>query len=141
MKKSTTEAKRITRETVSRTINHDTGEVVDTALSQSFYADREPNYVKLYVDDILKLSNLPRSSNSLIYELLKRVAYNNEVIIIKAIRQEICRNLSIGDSTFRKGIDEFISKGILYKKEKQIFVFNPFLFGKGAWQDIKKYDY
>ena len=136
--KSIAEAKRITKETITRTIDHQTGEVLDTALSQSFVVDREPNYVKLYVDDILKLSNLPRSSNSLIYELLKRVAYNNEVIIIKAIRNEICKSLGIGDSTFRKGIDEFISKGILTKKDKQIFVFNPFLFGRGAWQDIKK---
>jgi hypothetical protein len=131
--------KRVHKETITQVYDNRMGDqrLVTQKTTQTFLTDKEPDYVKLYITDIMKLSNIPKSCNSVLMALLNKSNYDNEIILIKAIRQEICKRLGIGDSTFRKAIDEFIDKGILTKKSKGIYIANPFLFGRGSWQDIK----
>ena len=85
----------------------------------------------------MKLSNLPKSCNSLLMELLKRATYDNQIVIVKYVRLEICKRLNMAEITFRKAMEQFIEKGILTKKEKQIYVANPFLFARGSWENIR----
>ena len=132
--------KRVTKETITQIYDNRMGDqrLVSQTVNQTYLADKEPDYVKLYITDIMKLSNIPKSCNSVLMALLNRATYNNEIVIVKQIRQDICKELQIGDSTFRKALDEFIEKGILSKRGKQIYIANPFLFARGSWENIKK---
>jgi hypothetical protein len=129
--------KKVSKEVVINSIDFDTGRVAQQTTTQTFYADKEPDYVKLYITDIMKLSNLPKSCNSLLMELLNRATYNNEIVIVKYVRLDICKRLNMAEITFRKAMEQFIEKGILTKKDKQIYIANPFLFARGSWENIR----
>ena len=130
--------KKIRSETVTNVLDVTDGTIIHQTTSQTAFVEKEPDYVKLYITDIMKLSNLPKSCNSLLMELLKRTTYENQIVIVKSIREEICSKLGMADITFRKAMDQFIEKGILSKKDKNVFVANPFLFARGSWDSIKK---
>lgn len=129
--------KKIRQEKVSTTINHESGEIIEETLVTTSNFEKEPDFVKLYLDDIMRLSSIPKSGNNLLMALLRRMTYENEIVIVKSIRNDICLNLGIADVTFRKAMDMFCSNGILTKKTSNIYIANPDLFGRGAWQDIK----
>lgn len=131
--------RKVHKETITQVYDNRTGDqrLVTQTVSQTYLADKEPDYVKLYITDIMKLSDLPKSCNSLLMELLKRATYSNEIVIVKSIRESICKTLGIADITFRKAMEQFVDKGILTKQNKNVFVANPFLFGRGSWADIK----
>jgi hypothetical protein len=42
---------------------------------------REPDYIKLYIDDISKLNGISAGQSSFMYELLKYVGYGNKLYI------------------------------------------------------------
>lgn len=132
--------KRVHRETITQVYENRMGDqrLVQQTTNQTYLLDKEPDFVKLYITDIMKLSNLPKSCNSVLMELLKRATYTNEIVVIKSIREEICKTLGIADITLRKAIDEFLDKGILTKKMKGVYVANPFLFARGSWENIRK---
>lgn len=113
------------------------GEIVENKTTTSAVMDKEPDYIKLYLADIMRLSDIPKSGNALLMSLLRKSNYQNEIVIVKSIREEICQELNLADVTFRKALDQFLGKGILTKKNKNVFIANPFLFGKGSWQNIK----
>jgi len=129
--------KKVYKESVTNTIDTADGTLIAQTTQQITFVEREPDYVKLYITDIMKLNNLPKSCNSLLMELLRKANYSNEIIIVKSIRLEICKRLDIAEITFRKGMELFIDKGILTRKDKNVFIANPFLFGRGSWDNIK----
>ena len=124
-------------EKIEQTVNYETGEITEHKLVTSSSFEKEPDYIKLYLDDIMRLSSIPKSGNNLLMALLKRMTYENEIVIVKSIREEMCSFLGIADITFRKSMDVFCEKGILTKKNKNVYLANPDLFGRGTWQDIK----
>lgn len=132
--------KKVSKETITQVYNNAMGDqrLVSQTTTQTYLADKEPDYVKLYITDIMKLSNIPKSCNTVLMALLRQATYDNEIVLIKSIREKICKDLGIADSTFRKALDEFIQKGILTKKMKGVYVANPFLFARGSWESIKK---
>jgi hypothetical protein len=69
--------------------------------------------------------------------LLEKSNYDNEIVLVKSIRQQICKKLGIAEITFRKAVKEFEDKGILTCTAKGVYVANAFLFGRGSWNDIK----
>ena len=113
------------------------GEIIENTTNTTAVMEKEPDYIKLYLADIMRLSDIPKSGNALLMSLLRKSNYQNEIVIVKSIREEICEELNLADVTFRKALDQFIAKGILTKKNKNVFIANPFLFGKGSWQNIK----
>ena len=131
------EKKRMTFESRETIISSQTGEIIENRVNSTVLIDKEPDYVKLYLADIMTLSNLPKSGNALLMALLRKANYQNEIVIVKSIRDEICFDLKVADVTFRKAIDQFIYKGILTKKNKNVYIANPYLFGKGSWQNIQ----
>ena len=130
------EKKRLTFESRETIISHD-GEIIENRINSTVIVDKEPDFVKLYLADIMTLSNIPKSGNVILMALIQRINYQNEIVIVKSIREEICFDLKIADVTFRKAMDQFINKGILSKKNTNVYIANPYLFAKGSWQNIK----
>lgn len=130
-------SKRITRQHSSTVITED-GVVKQVDINQTFLVDKEPDFVKVYLNDIMQLSNLPKSSNKVLMALLAKTNYQNEIILHPLVRKEVCAELSIAEVTFRKAVDQFVETGILTKKASNYYIANPYLFGKGSWENIRK---
>ena len=134
-------SKNIYQETVT-TVDMQTGEISAVEKTNVVKLPSEPAYVKLYLDDIQKLYDLP--NNTILYELLKRMNYEGEVVLNSSEKKKIAAKLSINVQTIDNYLTKLKSKDLFKSVETGTYIPNPNLFGKGEWLKVldrrKKYD-
>ena len=118
--------------------DHDTGEVTKTHSQNVSAFEKEPPYVKLYLQDIGQLNGLTPTEQDLVHELVFNMGYNNVVPSYKPIKESIAEKLGVSLSAINKGIQSLYEKGILIRKARGFYIMDPNLFGRGSWQDISK---
>ncbi len=130
--------KRVVAEKTTQAIDYSTGEIKSISEEKEFFGDREPSYVKLYIDDISHLNNLSKSTNSVLYELLKYMNYENRIIIVKSIKIRIAEKLEIELQSVNNNISQLVKKHIIIREATSEYMFNPNLFGKGSWKENRE---
>lgn len=129
--------KKIIRANSTEIINHETGEIHETISNTTFFVEKEPEYIKMYVNDIARLKNLPTGMQPILMELIKSMGYNNVIPAYKPIKDMICKNLGIKMDYLNKSIDAFYKAGLLIRLHRGIYMADPELFARGKWEDIK----
>lgn len=127
---------RITNVSTTTGYDHQTGEKIYSEETNTLNIPAEPNFVKLYLDDILYLSDLPKGLNSVLYNLLKRMSYGNQIVVNAGIKRQIAGEISLAVSTVNNSITKLVKGHVLFRVETGIYTVNPNLFGKGEWKDI-----
>jgi hypothetical protein len=94
--------------------------------------------VKLYLKDLAHLRELPAWVSGVLYELLQRMDYNNEIILNSTIKKRIADELSLVLGTIDNALVKFVQRDILFRQDKGVYLANPYLFGKGLWEDIEE---
>lgn len=138
-----TKVGKITMMQRDRTVDHD-GVIVEETEQTTFNFGKEPDYIKVYLDDIIFLSELPNWISKVLYKLIKSVSYANKgqyVIINAGYKRIIAEELEIKPQSVTNAINQLTKKNILIKKEAGVFLLNPQFFGKGEWKDISKIRY
>lgn len=130
--------KKITRETLTHTIDHHSGEVLGERRTQESMIEREPDYIKLYIQDLLSISGLSKSNNAVLLALLRQMNYNNQMVLIASVKRAIALELGIQLVTVNKAIEAFQREGILIRQDRGVYIANPYLFGRGKWEDIRQ---
>jgi hypothetical protein len=130
--------KRISQEITNHAINHETGEITKETKHQISFVEREPDYIKLYISDILRLTDIPKGSNDIMLAMLKRMTYNNDIALFAPVKREIANELGLKEITISKAIELFAKKSIILRKDRGLYIINPYFFGRGKWEDIKK---
>lgn len=105
----------------------------NTVISNS---EMEPNYIKMYIDDVSKLYGLSSGENNVLRELLRYLNYNNEIIITAYIKNTIKEDLNLSIKLIEKTISRCIKSNIMIRKQRGVYIVNPNLFGKGSWKNI-----
>ena len=122
----------------------ESGEIVSKRANKTMSWGDEPNYIKLYLQDIMYMVDLPKQYAALVASLLKRVSYAGDedgmcVILVPRIRKAICKEIGWKNvQTLNNALQKLIAGKIIYRVDKSVFRFNPYLFGKGDWQDISR---
>jgi hypothetical protein len=129
--------KKILQEVISTRTNED-GQVIEEIKSQVIQVEKEPDYVKLYINDLLRLQDIPKSANDILLAIIKRMTYNNDIALFAPVKREIASELNIKEVTVAKAIEMFTNKSILIRKDRGLYVINPYLFGRGKWEEIRK---
>ncbi|EKQ5825854.1 hypothetical protein P5776_004390 [Vibrio parahaemolyticus] len=102
----------------------------------------EPDFIKLYLKDVVTLKGIQPANKDILYCLLKLMRYENYVIsITKYDKTIICKELGLKRvQQVDNAITSLKKAGILFpivdengKKEQGAFEVNPYLFGKGKW--------
>ena len=125
-------------------IDERTGELVSKRANKVLSWGDEPNYIKLYLQDIMYLSNMPKQYATLTACLLKRISYAGDedgmcIVLVPRIKQAICKEMDWKRiSSLDNAIQRLLAGKILYRVDRSIYRFNPYLFGKGDWQDIAR---
>lgn len=104
---------------------------------KSIDAEQEPPFVKVYLKDIIWLTNNPKWINKVLGELLKNMGYGNEIILNTTLRKRYAKSVGITLNSFNKALSNLKKSNILLSKEKGIYIANPELFAKGRWEQIK----
>jgi hypothetical protein len=124
--------RRETRETV----NMDTGEVIAEQRVTKQRVAREPQFVKLYLSHVLTLIDIPKGLNGILYELLRNMNYDNEIVWNQGVKMKLAEKLNCSESNVKKAITSFKRKGILIEQYPGVFLVNPYVFGKGSWENV-----
>lgn len=127
--------KKIIKETTNTTVDTNTGEVVEIKNKKEYLVKREPDYIKLYLEDITQLNGLTNSD--VLFFLARKMNYDGEVVLISDIVDNICKTIGLSKNHFYKIIKGYCDKNILFKKARSFYVFNPYIFARGSWDDIR----
>jgi hypothetical protein len=125
-------------DSIERTVDSATGEVISDKKTTLSKRQQEPDYVKIYLADIGKLKDLQPNQNELLYHFLQYLDYDNEITLVKNKKLLISEKTGISLSTIDNAITAFLNKGILLRKARSVYRANPYLFGRGKWEDISK---
>lgn len=120
------------------------GNMVSKRANKTLSWGAEPSFVKVYLQDVVFLSDLPSKHSSILYELLKRATYAGEkdgmqVIVNTYLKQKIQETIGFKNlSSINNAITDLVKGKILYRVGTGAYNFNAYLFGKGDWQDIAR---
>lgn len=132
------------KQSIETSILNEQGDLVGKRASKTLSWGEEPKYIKLYLEDVLYLSDMPTKHSAVLYELLKRASYAGDkdgmqVIINASLKRRIANSLGLKNvGSISNAITDFVKGKILYRADVGMYNFNPYLFGKGDWQDISR---
>lgn len=130
--------KTIVKQEMTQIKNSETGEVIETSVTQTVKLDQEPSFIKLYTKDMCKLNDVPKSANSVLNALLEHTNYRNEIVLASHTKDRICDNLKIKKPSLDNAILKLVKSELIVRVGRGVFSLNPYVFGKGKWQDIKE---
>jgi DNA-binding MarR family transcriptional regulator len=96
----------------------------------------EPDFIKLYLDDILYYHDIPRSINPILQVFLKNMNYQNKLILNSSLKKHMAEEVKLTVASIDKAISKLVKGNLLIREDIGIFLFNPYLFGRGEWKDI-----
>ncbi|WP_318431521.1 replication/maintenance protein RepL [Photobacterium leiognathi] len=130
--------KKLIQETIETSFDHDTGEVKQESNVRTFQIPQEPPFVKLYIEDLTSLYDLPKTSPSMLMELLKKLDYEGQVNLNAANKRQICERTGHAIKTLDNFLSQLVKHKIFRRIDRGVFVPNPHLFGRGEWREIHK---
>lgn len=119
-------------------VDKDTGELKRLESTNTIRLPEEPPYVKLYLDDIVRINDLPKSTSKILYEFVRKMNYDGQIIINAAVKRMIAASICVKEQSISNSITSLIQKDIMRRVDTGIYVLNPALFAKGAWGDVRK---
>lgn len=129
---------RITNSIENNIVDFESGEIKYKETTRTINWGKEPEFVKLYLNDVLYLSDLPKGLNSILYAFIKRMHYGNELVLNAALKRAIAKELKLSVSSINNAISKFVKGKLLIRIDTGMYLVNPQLFGKGEWKDIAK---
>lgn len=117
------------------------GTVKGQVRTTSYRLPDEPPYVKLYLDTILYLKDLPKSYNPVLLAILQRMPWANQIqdiAINSSVKRQISKELDVSVSRIDHALTDFVKGEILFRMDVGLYRINPHLFGRGEWGDIER---
>jgi len=96
----------------------------------------EPPFVKIYLDDICALSEVPKSQKDILYYLVRKLDYDGYITISKRYREFMCKELGIQPRSLTNKIHLLAKSGLIKTIGTNEYEANPYFFARGAWVDI-----
>lgn len=106
---------------------------IDTLQTQ---VSTEPDFIKLYLTDIARLNDLPKGANQILLQFLKLMVYDNTFTINSYHKKNIAEKLNTTIATINNTLTKLTQEGVITRISSGVYMFNPYLFGKGKWKDI-----
>jgi hypothetical protein len=127
---------KVTHSTRTTEVDTETGKVIREVHEQTVRLPKEPDFIKLYLNDIGKILELPKAPTKLLIALADGMKYNGHIMISALGRKELARELGITDGTFRNYMSLLVQKGLLIRRGNNDYLVNPNYLAKGSWADI-----
>lgn len=123
---------------VKEKINHETGEVIQSETTKRIKVPGEPNYVRLYFEGLMMLTEVTRNEMKTLCAILECTNFQNTIELTATKRKNIVHELSTTEGNFNKNLSNLVKSGLLKRNGIGEYLLNPFVFGKGQWKDIHK---
>lgn len=117
-------------------IDCETGEIKSIKKDQTFSIPQEPPYIKMYLQDLQRFYELPVSSSEMIYELLRKLDYDNLISLNSTNKKAMCEKLNWKMGSLDNYLSKLVKCGLFKKEGTGTFRPDPNIFGRGSWSDI-----
>lgn len=118
-------------------MDSETGEILEQERKESLSVGKEPNYYKVYINDLANLQGLNTTEKMVLEILSANMTFNNLIVIIKPIKEKLVQLTGKSFDGIKKAIQELAKKNILLKEDRACYRVNPKYIAKGKWEDIK----
>jgi hypothetical protein len=127
-------------EKIESTVNDLTGELLSltTEITDISTAPAEPNYLKLYVDDLGLLNKLSGGETRALIHIAALANYDGEIVLPLVIKKRVAEKSGVKVQSISDILTKLISKGILKRIDKTLYLLNPDLFARGKWREIRE---
>jgi len=99
---------------------------------------QEPEFVKLYLNDILYYHDMPRGLNPILQVFLSNMNWENRLVLNMALKKRMAKKIGLSVASIDKAITKFVKGNILIREDTGMYLVNPYLFGKGNWEQIQE---
>lgn len=130
--------RRVVHRTDRTVASADTGEVVSYETLTVSRLPVEPPFVKMYLDDLGRVLDLPGGPRDILYALVRKMDYDGVISLTAAARQRICDAHGIKPQTFANYLQALMKADVIRMAGRGEFVMNPSLFARGAWEDVRR---
>ena len=134
----------VKQQITSEVVDNETGEIIKRTEDIIKTFSNEPPYVKFYLHDILYLSDLPKTHDKILLSLLKKASWANAeygmVFTLSAgLKRMMAKELNFKNArTINNALSDFVKADIFKRLEVGVYQLNPYLFGRGNWQNVEK---
>lgn len=129
--------KKVTYQITETQVDHTTGEITVTNDTTTAIMDREPDHVKLYLQDLVRVKDLPKGYGNMLLIFMKHMGYNNVFAAYAPLKRHIAKTYGLSINYINKSIDFMAKENILIRVERGLYIVDPSLVGRGKWEDIK----
>jgi hypothetical protein len=98
----------------------------------------EPEYIKLYIQDLGRLKGLQPSHREILVYVAACVGYDGIITLTARRRGSIALTVGCNQRTVDNAISEYVKTGIIRRVGRGEYELNPFLFAKGDWNSIRQ---
>lgn len=131
------------KQSVTETVVDEQGNIKEKRANQTLDWGKEPPYVKMYLDTILYLKDLPKGYNAILLSFLKHMSYADSsdpqvIYINQAMKKKIAKDLGVSLSRINNAITDLVKGEVFERIDIGAYRVNANLFGKGEWQDIAR---
>jgi hypothetical protein len=130
--------KKILQVVETHMVDHETGTVKESTTEQVVRIPAEPPYVKLYLEDLGRLLDLPAGPRDILYSLARKMDYDGLISLTAAGRQRIADAHGLKIQTLNNYLSTLVKRDVLKLIGRGEFEMNPQLFAKGDWREIQR---
>ncbi len=131
------ESKKDIQKERAQIVDLETGEIIEQTIVQTIPVGQEPNYYKVYMQDLAVLQGLTSTETRILEVLSSNMSFENLIVIIKPIKERLSQITGKKYETIVSSLQGLVKKGILLREERSCYRVNPKYIAKGKWQDIK----
>ncbi len=99
---------------------------------------KEPDYIKLYIDDIGHLMGIQEGHRSILLYIAASVGYDGFVTLTLARKSRIAATVGMAVKTVDNAISALVKADILRREGRCEYELNPSLFARGDWAHIRE---
>lgn len=136
---------KIIYERVSHIIDNKTGEILKTSTENLKVAQKEPDFIKLYLNTMATFSGLKNFPTNVLMSFSNYITYANsrreqmEIAFNKRNKEQMADECNISVSMLDKYIKKCVDAGVFFKTDcRGVYKLNPFFLAKGEWNNIKE---
>lgn len=117
---------------------------VDTRTGEIKHGTSEPDFVKLYIKHFGSVMGLGKNDSPVLYNLLSYMGYDHKIYVTGEMKQSIGETVGFAKTSAAKLAEQSIKRireaNIICRQPKTrgVYFVNPYLIGKGRWDDIKR---
>lgn len=130
--------KKIIQVAETQMVNHETGQILHEEKTNVVRLPQEPPFVKLYLEDVAKVLELPQGPQSLLLALVRKLDFDGMISLTPTARDRISDTLKIKVTTFNNYLTTLVEREVLKRVGRGEYEMNPHLLAKGDWQAVQK---